>query len=134
MEAIHKKRLQKLADHLKNGKLGHQRFDFSQLNSKAEPYSCGTAGCALGECPIVFPKLWRFNGVADPALKHEGSGDSFWDAEIFFGLTDEESSHLFNPESQHPLRFGGEHLHGDATRRQVARNIEAFIKVKERQK
>jgi len=62
------KKLQKLADHLRRGKLGHTTFDFSCIND-GEPAQvtidpktltikasgCGTSGCAMGELPIIFP-------------------------------------------------------------------------------
>lgn len=63
MNATQKKRLRKLADHLMHGKLGHKRFDFNEYNLPSEGFDekgCGTAGCAIGECPIVFPRVVAF--------------------------------------------------------------------------
>ena len=62
-------RLEKLANHLLHGKLGHETFDFSKYNNGSfGKYAeerlkyCGTAGCAIGECPFVFEE-WLFNST-----------------------------------------------------------------------
>lgn len=152
-KAIYRKRLEKLAKHLETGKLGHKFFDFSEYSftdsedgRKRNPYHCGTAGCALGECPVVFPKSWRFlKGDTPffvrilPALPCEpkpltnGRDRPFRSACRFFELSADEAEHLFYPNGQRPLRFGGRTLDQDATRKQVARNMRAFIKVKSQQ-
>ena len=49
---MNRERLLRLADHLDHGKLGHEEFDFKQYNDTTESM-CGTAGCAIGECPIL---------------------------------------------------------------------------------
>jgi hypothetical protein len=135
MKALHRKRLEKLATHLEKGKLGHDKFDFSALHDVT---SCGTAGCALGECPTVFPRQWKLSGSyhPDPRLRRtrKAPGDSFCDAEYFFGLTGSEAMHLFHPNEQNTDAFGGKHLGESATRRQVASNIRAFIKKMEKTK
>ncbi len=143
MKKVYKDRLTKLANHLLKGKLGHKKFDFSVLNvdekkdEKEIPYSCGTNGCALGECPIVFPRQWKFDGDIDngfdPVLRRTDCLDSFDNAETFFGINTSESLHLFSPYSQDPGLYGGESLDRDATKEQVANNILAFIKMKEKE-
>lgn len=147
MKKLHKDRLLKLANHLKTGKLGHKKFDFSVINvdpekdDRGEEYKCGTLGCALGECPIVFPRQWGFKrykyGGVDPVLKNPTDREyfgsqSFRDSEDFFGIDEEQSEHLFQPESQIPSEYGGRHLDENATRIQVANNILAFIKKMEK--
>lgn len=142
MQKKYRDRLLKLATHLKEGKLGHKKFDFTWLNhdpKKSEQgltYECGTLGCALGECPIVFPRQWKFDDTEgcepNPILRKDtNSGDSFWDAEHFFGLNDNESGHLFAPGCQTVSKYGGKHLGNKATKIQVANNILAFLKIKE---
>lgn len=136
MKAIHKKRLLKLADHLEKGKLGHKKFDFSVVNAdtagnELAKNGCGFAGCAIGECPIAFPREWCFTkGAAllrGRKAARSGLGNrlqAFSSAEDFFGLTKVESYHLFSPGRQ----FHGSYLGIDATPKQVARNIRAFVK------
>ncbi len=138
-------RLLKLAKHLESGKLGHKKFDFSMVSGGAKkPYTCGTSGCALGECPIVFPRDWKF-GLLDVtgwmdetfvSLKDTkyDSGDfvndiAIKDAKKFFGLTHKQALHLFYPSSQNPSLYGGDYIDETATRKQVASNIREFVKV-----
>jgi hypothetical protein len=138
------KRLEKLEQHLRKGKLAHKKFDFGCFNSdisydssygeREKNYDsprniCGTAGCALGECPAVF-KQWKF--IKDQVvLKGSQHGvHPFADARDFFGLDVDEAEHLFNPDSQQPNAYGGKRLDDTASRIQVAANIRAFINLK----
>lgn len=139
MKAIHKRRLLKLAKHLRSGKLGHARFDFRRVNADAfgnELWTngCGAVGCAIGECPIVFPEHWRFVS-GQPNLNRAVDGSfnliaSFEAAKEFFNLTREEVSHLFAPKQQKASKFRGIRLGKLAKKEQVAANIEAFVKLK----
>lgn len=106
MKAIYKNRLLKLAKHLRKGKLGHKKFNFEVLNrgKNLEILSgnvCGYQGCAIGEMPIAF----------------KGSGLTFENCDITRALPVEMS-------------FCGV-LPSTATAKQVAANIEAFVKRKE---
>jgi len=125
-------RLRKLAAHLMHGKLGHDRFDFWSFNTGNQ--KCGTAGCAIGECPIVFPSDWMFEKLwyGTPVLRRGNMRNlhPFISAEVFFGITAEECGHLFNPGFQIPALYGGKRLGGKATRYKVAHNIDEFIKIK----
>ncbi len=135
MKQIHIDRLLKLADHLEHGQLGHTVFDFDNYNvdkvgaiNKAhqEP-SCGYAGCAIGECPIVFPDDWCFNQQGWPVtLKHT----TRYAIQIFFDISECESGHLFMPKSQYPMNYGGQRLTEKATKEEVAANIRAFVALK----
>jgi len=129
---VYQNRLKKLADHLMTGKLGHEKFNFELLNvdsnNKDLPYKCGTSGCALGECPIIF-RSWEFEKTGFPVLKNRFFTVQT-SANIFFGVDDDESNHLFYPSIQTIENYGGKKLYGNATRKQVARNIYAFIKIK----
>lgn len=135
MNKIHINRLHKLTEHLRNGKLGHKRFDFAIYNGleygRNEPFSkngCGTVGCALGECPVIF-KDWKFKGELKRPLYKDFSS-IYTSAETFFNLTDGEYAHLFIPRCQQIYKFSGKKLNNNATKEQVAANIEAFIKLK----
>lgn len=132
-------RLKKLADHLRNGKLGHAKFDFSTLNGHVvnTTTGCGTNGCAIGECPILFPEEWEFRKeetftsaywprLIRPMHGNADGSKSFRDAEAFFGLTQAESNLLFIPaDTEQELQNG--QLSEDATRYDVAEQIEKFI-------
>lgn len=147
MKHYHIKRLLKLAKHLEGPARNrlHAEFDFSCLSigeNDGRGSYCGTLGCALGECPAVFPRQWKIvirpedgktNSVSlRGKLPVNAAGSAFASAQRFFGLYQEESFHLFNPGSQRPKSYGGSWLCGDATAKQVARNIRAFIKHKQK--
>ncbi len=146
MEKKHRARLLKLAKHLEKGKLGHKKFDFQVINQPrgnnnlipsstcgVKPYSCGYAGCAMGECPVAFPRQWLFDAAARPRLRvgsdQEAGVPTFADACAFFGLDTAAGVHLFEPNAQYTEMFGGRRLGPRATKRQVAANIRAFVKV-----
>lgn len=134
MNAIGKRRLLKLAEHLETGKLGHEKFDFQVLNSfygeERVPHSCGTNGCALGECPIVFPRYWKFDYSGQPVL--QGLEDAFDSAIKFFQINKDESNGLFAPAKTRPWA-PGKILRSNAKRKQVARSIRQFVICKEAQ-
>ena len=119
-----------------SGKLGHKEFNFSTYNYNYSnvPYNsngCGTSGCAIGECPIVFPNEWEFrmNEYFEflPRLKNRhltivGSGMEF------FKLNKDEYQHLFVPNFQTPIKYGGKTIDKNATKEEVATNILEFCK------
>lgn len=129
---MNKEKLLKLADHLENGKLGHKKFDYNFYNlnkegSKFEPYSCGYAGCAIGECPIAFPNDWEFNKNNDPCLKNElCPSDS---AEKFFDINYTEFVFLFIPGRE--LYMDNDEITYSpgsmATKKQIALHIRKFV-------
>jgi hypothetical protein len=135
-------RLKKLADHLSRGKLAHDRFDFSVVNDNVPLIplpgklpGCGTAGCAMGECPLVFKRHWAFREPAfegeDHVYPYLRNGSSEWltqDITKFFGISPNAADHLFHPRSQNVDVYGGEELYGNATAKDVAKQIRAFIR------
>ncbi len=124
--AVRTDRLLRLAEHLETGQLGHERFDFDFYNDASD--RCGTTGCALGECPIVWPDDWYFH-LHKVALRGETSSDVRDSAALWFGCSKDAAEHLFYPSEQLPEFYGGEELGEKATREQVAANIRAFIEV-----
>jgi hypothetical protein len=81
-------------------------FDFGIVYRE---YDCGSAGCKIGELPLVFPDDFVFvNGlrVEDESLsrqvqlKDRDTWSSFEAAEKFFGLTSSQAQHLFSPGLQ----------------------------------
>lgn len=124
-------RLKKLSTHLKRGKLGHTKFDFSRFNATdCGQGKCGSAGCAIGECPIVFPRQWKFakQWCSTPVLRRVNHTHPFSAAEKFFKLGKDACLHLFSPHCQITGQYGGKHLDNSATASEVAANIDAFIK------
>lgn len=71
MEQIHIDRLKLLAHHLISGHLGHKKFDYASYNDGMEGSQnrCGTIGCAIGECPIIFSADWAFANDGNPGLR-----------------------------------------------------------------
>lgn len=152
---MNKERLLKLAEHLESGVLGHTEFRFDRLNDKwTETNPCGTQGCALGECPIAFPKEWEFRFMRNefiPVLKtqKESTGErrpavieSFPSAEEFFDIDEDESTLLFQPgekedeyDDENKGYYVGKQyilgINGDSTKEEVAAHIRNFITAKE---
>ena len=132
MNKVQIKRMQKLEEHLRRGKLGHAMFDFSEVNvGPRNPKGCGTMGCAMGELPIIFSRIWIFTDDGRVRLKKDPRAFGIklivgnW-----FGIDGDEAGHLFFPEKQDTKNYGGKDLSGFATREQVAANIRAFLKLK----
>lgn len=137
MKHYHRQRLLKLAAHLESGQLSHKEFNFSffhlpfgslsaSLATPEDANLCGFAGCAVGECPAVFPKRWRMARFG-PKLKGTRGLSTLEQAQKDFDLRQLEVQHLFIPGEQKPSTFGGRFLSDKATRRQVARNIRIFV-------
>ncbi len=136
-------RLTKLAEHLESGELYHDKFDFNQWHCDASSSNgCGSCGCAIGECPGLFPEDWcfsrRVNGIEfrngefgrlKPRLRKFEylNSDTLADAEKFFSLSLSESRHLFAPFAQNCVLFGGSPLNNMSTRYDVAKNLRIFI-------
>lgn len=118
---MNKERLLILADHLENGVLGHEKFDIKNWNiRKISENGCGTAGCAIDECPIVFPEFWEFRlelAYNLPKLKGEKLG-IIMSGEKFFEINEEEFDHLF---------MGYTYDISNPTRYDVASRIKKFV-------
>jgi hypothetical protein len=134
MKAIHAERLLKLADHLENGKMGHKEFDFAKYNrGPLDDNGCGTAGCAMGECPFVFPDDFTFAlPHGDVTLKtHLFSSSTLLSGMIFFDIRNDEYSYLFNPRGKHDV-LGNNNLTQLSTKEEVAQNIRDFVAYKQK--
>jgi len=131
---MNKERLLQLAEHLEHGDLGHVVFDFGHYNVDHTAFmrpanKCGYAGCAIGECPILWPDNWHFNCAGRPLLIAKGAGlcDERNSSERWFDISVGESEHLFIPYEQNTDDYGGTPLRGNATRQEVAANIRTFV-------
>lgn len=133
MNKIQVRRLEKLATHLESGKLGHEKFDFSQYNNSYDN-KCGTMGCALGELPILFKRDWKFDEIGAPSLRNSQSDFPYprSDAMNYFGISEKEANRLFYPIDEDDVELSpkGSILPPSATRKQVAKGIRKFLKEK----
>lgn len=123
---MNKERLLQLADHLEKGKLGHEVFDFRNINiGNTEPNVCGTNGCAIGEMPIVWPDKIVFSQNTVMELSSQKYG--FSAAAHFFGIDlDDEAEFLFAPLERSDFRHPSM-LYGRATKEHVAAHIRKFV-------
>ena len=136
-----------MAAHLEFGELGHKKFDFNRYNANmsgsimliSPAFKCGTNGCAIGECPIVFPEDgWKFEFNGEPS--YQGSIYQMTCASKFFEIDYEEAAFLFMPysdrKSRYKIRMDGRTIYQlsyRATRYQVAERIKLFVEYKIRQ-
>ena len=120
------KRLKKLAEHLYNGKLIHEKFHFGYFNNgMPDEKGCGTMGCAIGECPGIFEE-WEFR-FAVPLLKKQQEYRFPTEcASAFFHIDRTEALALFIAKHQ-GVKFNLKLLDEEATKEQVADNIKTFI-------
>lgn len=97
MNKVQAKRMLKWADHIEKGKLGHERFDMRWLH-RSGAYTldgfCGTVGCALGELPVIFPRLFRFVGNGVRKIKDDWF--VFAALKEHFDITQGEANCLFD--------------------------------------
>lgn len=97
------------------------RFDFDLLHVETD---CGTAGCAMGELPAVYPKIFSYvngylcflNDAKMPIYELEMNIGKF------FGLTEKERYFLFYPN------WGCNNLSAGSTKEEVAKHIREFVK------
>ena len=136
-------RLLKLADHLENGVLGHKEFSFRFINKGPfKDNGCGIMGCAIGECPIVFPDEWKFQEIGYNTFRPICGGllNPSTSAQLFFDLNYLDVRVLFYP---HFIEVYEQYLKNnntklvrlevDATKEQVAANIRKFVEFKSKQ-
>jgi len=127
--------LEQLADHLDRGQLGHEVFDFSTWNSchrvhsDYAPNGCGTNGCSIGECPILWPDKWTFHEWNRRPILIGSGLLPITSAAEFFGLSIEDCNYLFTPMgtiTTHPITCGTQ-LPRTATRYEAAAHIRDYI-------
>lgn len=139
MKTLHAKRLMKLARFLLT--VPQEMFDFSIIvKGKKTPrkqMDCGSKACAIGWCPVVFPKMASYMSIDHSASSYIvqpiKNGKNIANQKYFhgtsehlFGLTDDESALLFEPNTR--PHFGLQRLDGGATAWNVAHNIALFVR------
>lgn len=128
----------RLAEHLETGKLGHDRFDFATISEgdRKENF-CGTAGCALGELPVIWPDVfWLYSlptGDYSVAYRNNTPGRNWDDVEDFFGLSKFEVDHLFLPRRQLSIYGGTRRLKTIISRQEIAAHLRAFCQLSDEQ-
>lgn len=83
--------------------------------------TCGTAACAIGWCPRVFPRNCTYGGLNEGWISVESKTTETSDfdfAREFFGLGKEESYYLFDPSYYNDNRSGN---------KSVAKRIRRFV-------
>lgn len=134
MKTFHKNRLLKLADFLDN--LPRKKFFFGDVvNEFDEKNHCGSVCCAVGWCPTVFPRHWKWTGdTFDDYYVGLKESTTFWDEDAaeFFGIDINEACGLFYPGSTRPWARNTM-LADEATPKQVAKSIRQFVKWKEKE-
>ena len=143
-------RLLELAAHLKSDRRGHKVFDFNCFSvgvRDPERHGCGSAGCAFGELPVVWPDEWEFGEPWHPnmpecdygvRLKSETSFDANSSSARlgaceWFDLTKDEVHALFYPGLELSEISPIEVLRVNATAEQVADRFIVFVKWREEQ-
>lgn len=133
-----KNRLLKLANFLES--IPPQQFNLSVIveaevldkvpsKKTIKQKTCGTAGCAIGYCPVVFRGVkYKENDdvydVTDIAVQFpvpdcsDGVDENFSGAEQFFGISGKQAEYLFMPDAYHPSKRGP---------KSVAARIKAFV-------
>lgn len=120
-EQIHADRLLKLADHLDRGQLFHDQFNYWVVSIQN---SCGSNGCAMGECPVIWPEhfdyYWTNNSFTEAYPQLRKTGDIGSTAmEQFFSISETEAKYLF---------FGkGWSCSSNPTKEEVAAHIRSFV-------
>jgi hypothetical protein len=130
MNRTHKRRLLKLADFLAT-QVKPEKFDLTTFVNKVNEYGgcrvftnpedytkCGTTACAVGWCPIVFPKTFKLNRKGNIALIARPRLCNFKAAKEYFGLKEGVIEYLFTHYS---------YREGHKGPKSVARRLREFV-------
>lgn len=120
-------------------KLAHKKFSFNDFNRSPEcnydipKNECGTVGCMAGELPAIFPSIWKWDSYWI-AMKRGIANNTVYNLATFFGINILEVRHLFYPNLQDkkidPYWKNKQYLTPSATKREVVKNLERFLKIK----
>jgi hypothetical protein len=139
LKRVYRERLLKLATFLET--VPRKKFDFSRVVGDAEDswaipteaprktFDCGSVACAIGWCPVVFPRLARYRLNQQALFRVTTADDGMYFTDVareLFAITSSEAYALFSAGSQE--LFDLPRLSDTATPKQVARNIRTFVK------
>lgn len=136
MTKRHKERLLKLAAFLRTVPnkffnlevltAGGDGKDFDPCGLKKLDHKCGSVACAMGWCPIVFPRTFRYNSAGGVEGKDENISiksffglDKFEKLDVYGDLEESARDYLFMPQ-YYPRDKRGP--------KSVAARIERFVK------
>lgn len=132
-------RLLKLAAHLEAGRPGgHKKFDFATWSENhATEKHCGTAGCAVGELPVIFPRLAYFEpsyfGDSERNVCGRIADRKYYNvglASVLFGIPTLDAENLFTWDKPRWWAPSLPYLASRATAKQVARSIRLYVKAR----
>ncbi len=123
---VHRNRLMKLAKYIR--KVPHKNFDmgvvYRSWDFRDPPvellinHTCGTAACALGYTPVIFPELVTYIGNH---IVHRRTGKGGMDVPgPLFAIDDDTIDWLFTPEAYRS--------NSRITPKRVARRLEYYAK------
>lgn len=97
---MRKDRLKILADYLIDHQFTEEcAFDYANVHYKTD---CGTAGCAMGHLPNVFPDHFMMDKNLSIVLINgdESLTNTFMNTKRFFDVDEEEYRFIFEPEDE----------------------------------
>ena len=132
--------LRQLAAHLLTDNLGHKHFSIANYNTTfpiGQTSGCGTVGCAIGECPIVWPEFWYFEQEASLPVLIDFDNTTIkiktiWEKPLqsaikFFGISKTQAKALFVAGFQGEIDYIKlNKLNSYCTKENVAYNINLF--------
>ncbi|HXD93852.1 MAG TPA: hypothetical protein VNX01_11610 [Bacteroidia bacterium] len=121
-------RLIKLSGHLSQSKIQNRllRHKHYRVNSSMASIECFSS--ALEDLPVLF-KQWEYNADGNPRLNSYEGLNTLTAVAIFFKLDFDSLSHLFVPDFQEPMIYGGKTLPDDAKLNDLAHNIYEYVSV-----
>ena len=125
-------RLHVMQQFLTTEKIPGRRWDFRYVDNqeKNNGFSCGTAGCSIGELPMAFPESFRYRYGNPAPVSINNSSTPIQMAAIFFDIGMEEANGLFNFHENEEIYPGYKPLSETISRKKVADGIKKFLEFK----
>lgn len=124
-------RLRKLADLLISPEYDNYVFDVKKPEEIQEDGFVRTQlpvlAVAVSESIKVFPDEWEMLDDRIAYFKEDDLMNPCSSAMLFYGLDPFMFQHLFIPNCQNPLFFGGQHLDYVCSPKEIGQNIHAFV-------
>lgn len=84
-----------------NGMSDKDFVDTLKEIGKGKKFECKTAACAVGWCPSVFPRTFKWNEEGDVVNKKTGREDDIYIVNDFFSINSDQADYLFLPGEYH---------------------------------
>ena len=104
-------------------------FNYTNGGKKNNGFDCGTAGCAMGELPLIW-KQFKYDEEDGHLYVVDSDGDILENEGVqeFFGLTFEEYMHIFDYSNDKGLVYEDSGtLYSSASRDEMIDNLKLFI-------